>query len=87
MGLKKVVKARLHRIFKGTIFVSGTFDIFNGLCKQHHGSALNPFLNGAKNGGIDGTCKRSLIHTRQVSCRWKYASHLWFYCSLMSMKK
>ena len=43
-----------------TVFVSGTFDLFNIMCKQHHRTALNPFLNGTKNGDADGICKRSL---------------------------
>ena len=43
-----------------TVFMSGTFDLFDIMCKQHHRTALNPFLNGTKNGDVDGTCKRSL---------------------------
>ena len=32
-----------------TIFVSGTLNLFNVMCKQHHRTALvNPFLNGTK---------------------------------------
>ena len=56
----EIVKERLHCIFltsfKGSItrivnvavFVSGTFVIFNVMRKQHHETALNPFLNGTK---------------------------------------
>ena len=40
--------------------VSGTFDPFNVMCKQRHRNTLNPFLNGTKNGDIDGTSKRIL---------------------------
>ena len=29
--------------------MSGTFDLSNVACKQHHRSALNPILNGTKN--------------------------------------
>ena len=29
--------------------------------KQHHRSAMNPFLNGTKNHDVDGMCKQSLI--------------------------
>ena len=32
-----------------TVFVSGTFDIYNVMCKQHPGNTLNPFLNGLNN--------------------------------------
>ena len=32
------------------------------MCKQHHRITLNPFLNGKKNGDVNGTCKRSLIN-------------------------
>ena len=35
-----------------------TFDLLIVMRKQHHGAALNSFLNGTKNGGIDGTCTR-----------------------------
>ena len=37
--------------------MDGTFDIFNVMCKQHHGTALNSFLNGTKNSEVDGTFK------------------------------
>ena len=37
--------------------MSGIFDLFDGMCKQHHMIALNPFLNGTKNGDIDGMRK------------------------------
>ena len=44
-----------------TVFVSGIFDLFDGKCKQHHMIVLNPFLNGTKNGDIDGMCKPGFI--------------------------
>ena len=31
-----------------TIFGCSTFDLFDVMSKQHHGSALNSFLNGTK---------------------------------------
>ena len=31
-----------------TVFVSGTFDLFDVMCKQQNRTALNPFLNGVK---------------------------------------
>ena len=31
------------------------------MCKRCHRTAFSPFLNGTKNGDIDGLCKRSLI--------------------------
>ena len=31
-----------------TIFVSGTFGLFDVMCKLHHRTALNPFLKGTK---------------------------------------
>ena len=37
------------------VFMSGTVDLLNVICKQRHRTALNPFLNGRKNGDIDGT--------------------------------
>ena len=40
--------------------MSDTFDHFNVTCKQHHKNVLNQFLNGTKNGDIDGMCKRGL---------------------------
>ena len=40
-----------------TVFVSGTLDLFNAMCKQHHRTASNPFINGTKNGDFHGTCK------------------------------
>ena len=39
--------------------MSDTFDLFDATCKQHLRTALNLFSNGAKNGGIDGTCKQA----------------------------
>ena len=33
---------------KVTISVSGTFDVFDVTCIQHHRNPLNPFLNGTK---------------------------------------
>ena len=48
------------RTINVTIFVGGTFDLFDVMYKQHNKSVLNPFLNGTKNDGIYGTCKRSL---------------------------
>ena len=44
----------------GFLVVSGTFELFNVKCKQHNMTALNPFLNGTKNGHVDGTCKATL---------------------------
>ena len=38
----------------------GSFDLLNVTCKQLNRTALNPFLNSTKNGGIDARCKRSL---------------------------
>ena len=43
-----------------TVFVNGTLDLLDISCKQHHWTALNPFLNSTKNGDNDGTCKRSI---------------------------
>ena len=31
------------------------------MCKQHHWTTFNPFLDSTKNGDVDGTCKRSFI--------------------------
>ena len=41
-----------------TIFVSGTFDLFDVMSKQHNRTALNPFLNGTENGDVDSMCKQ-----------------------------
>ena len=35
-----------------------TFDLFNGMRKQHHVAVLDSFLNGTKNDSFDGTCTR-----------------------------
>ena len=43
-----------------TVFVSGTFDLFNVTCKEHNRSALNTFQNVMKNSDISGTCKQGL---------------------------
>ena len=42
------VRLCLHLLSPSPFFVSGTFDLFNVICKQHHRAALNPFLNGTK---------------------------------------
>ena len=31
------------------VFVSGTFDLFSVVCKQHYRTALNPLSNGTEN--------------------------------------
>ena len=31
-----------------TVFISGIFDLFNDRYKQHHRTALNPYINGSK---------------------------------------
>ena len=36
-------KASFTRIFNITVCVSGTFDLFNVMCKQYHWTALNAF--------------------------------------------
>ena len=62
------VKARLHVPSTFTVFgvffcfslVSGTFDLFNVMCRQHHWTALNPLLNSTKNGDID-TMENSIV--------------------------
>ena len=46
--------------FKVTVFVSGTFDLFNVMCKQYHKNVFNPFLNGMKNSDPNGTCENTL---------------------------
>ena len=38
-------------------FESGTIDLFDVTCNQQHRTELNPFLNGTKNGDVDGTWK------------------------------
>ena len=60
-------KGSFTRTANVTAFVSGTFDLFNVMCKQPHKNALNPFFNGTKNGDFDGTCKRALTITT-LSC-------------------
>ena len=42
------------------IFETGTFDLFGVRCEQHHRNAPNTFLNGTKNGDVNGTCKQGL---------------------------
>ena len=41
--------------------MSGTFDLFNVMCKQHHTPALNSFFNGIENGDVNGICIWSLM--------------------------
>ena len=48
-------------------FVSGTFDIFNVLCKPYHRTALNPFFNGMTNGDIDVVHKTSFTRIITVT--------------------
>ena len=40
--------------------MSGTLDLSDVMCKQHHRTAFNLFVNGTKNGDIDGICERNL---------------------------
>ena len=44
-----VSKGAFTRSVFQTLFVRGTFDLFNDMYKQHHRNALNPFLNGSNN--------------------------------------
>ena len=37
------------------------------MCRQYHRTTLNLFLNGTKNDGIDGTCKRCFIVLLQLT--------------------
>ena len=53
-------KGLFTRSVNVAVFVSGTFDLLDVMCRRCHGTAFNPFLNGMKNGDIDGTCKRNL---------------------------
>ena len=41
-------KASFTCTLNKTVFVSEIIDLFDVTCKQHHMSALNPFLNGTK---------------------------------------
>ena len=58
--------ASFTRTVNITAFVSGTFDLFNVNCKQHHSTAFNPLFNRAENTDIDCTCKRSLTSEPEV---------------------
>ena len=42
------LQAMFTRTINVTIFMSGTFDLFDVMYKQHNKSVLNPFLNGTK---------------------------------------
>ena len=44
-----------------TVFASGTFDIFNVMCKQHHRTALNPFLKRKKTVTLTARVNEALI--------------------------
>ena len=48
----KTIKTLLHAV-KVTVCVSGTFELFNIVCEQHHRTAVNP-LNGIR----CGICKQ-----------------------------
>ena len=54
-----------HIVFQ-TVFVGGTFDLINVMCKQHHRNALNPFLNGLNKRLKNAKCKHSLKNTKSV---------------------
>ena len=43
-------KGSFTRPVNVTASVNSTFDLFDLMCKKHHRTALNPFLNGTKNG-------------------------------------
>ena len=45
------LKACLRVPSTSPFFVSDIFDLFAAMQKQPHRTALNPFLNGTKNGG------------------------------------
>ena len=51
-------------------FVSGTFDLLDVMCKLDHKTASNQFLNGTKNGDVDGLCERSPIAGFQAMRYW-----------------
>ena len=54
-------KASFTRTVKVAVSVSGIFNLFNVMYKQHQRTALNPFVNGTKTSDIDRTCKRTFI--------------------------
>ena len=58
-------KGLFTRTVNVAVFVSSTFDLFDVMCKRCHRTAFNLFLNGMKNGDIDGTCKRGLHYLIQ----------------------
>ena len=41
-------KTMLRRIANFAVFVSGSFNLFNVMCKQRHRTILNLILNGTK---------------------------------------
>ena len=50
-GVTNVAKKAFYKpTVKITVPINGTFDLFDAVCKQHHSSALNKFLNGKKTG-------------------------------------
>ena len=54
------VKALFTRSVFQPVFVGGSFDLFDAMCKHLHWILLNPFFNGLKNGLKNATCKRTL---------------------------
>ena len=52
----------VYTLCQRIVFVSGIFDLFDIMYKQHHRTALHPFLNGTKNSDVDIACKRSLVN-------------------------
>ena len=64
----KALSKHLSKLGKGlfthtvivAVFVSGAFDVFDVVCKQHHMTALNTFLNSVENDDVDGMGKRSM---------------------------
>ena len=66
--------------FIRTVFVSGTFDLFdafNAICEQHLRTAFNPFLNGEKN----VTCEPGLRSnsSQQTNYTWARLFLLFFF--------
>ena len=61
--------------------MSGTFNPFNVVCKQRHRNTLNSFLNGTKNGDINGTCKWTLNSlSTTVNKPLQFGYGFLFYC-------
>ena len=62
---------RLHAPSKSPFLWPVSLIFVYGVCKQYHGTTLNPFLNGTKNGDVPSACDQVLFGNVEICYQWQ----------------